>query len=155
MATKSSVAAYARIAGVLTLGVFAASVYIGLYDKILQSVKVHWYLDWVIAAASLVAAGLLLAKPLTLWTVVLGGIVWPIVYVASLGFDVYTKLCAGVSQKYCLSSRTAAFQYLILNNPKAPGQGWTLFHYTVPLALGLIFIAWILSIFAAFSIRVN
>ena len=90
MTTTSSL--YARIAGVLTLGVFAANVYIGLYDKVLQEVKVHWYLDWVIAALSLVAAGLLLAKPLTRWTVVLGGVVWPVVYVASLGFDVYTKL---------------------------------------------------------------
>ena len=74
MATRSA-SAYGRIAGVLTLGVIAVSVYIGLYDKILQSVKVHWYLDWVIAVASLVAKGLLLAKPSSLWTVVLGGIV--------------------------------------------------------------------------------
>jgi plastocyanin len=144
---------YARIAGVLTLGVLAANVYIGLYDKVLQEVKVHWYLDWIIAAATLVSAGLLLAKPSTRWTVVLGGVVWPVVYVSSLGFDVYTKLCAGVSQNYCLSSRTAAFQYLILNNPNAQGQRWTLFHYTVPLAIGLIFVAWILSIVTVISIR--
>ena len=63
------------------------------------------------------------------------------------------RLCAGVSQNYCLSSRTAAFQYLILNNPNAQGQRWTLFHYTVPLAIGLIFIAWILSIVTIISIR--
>jgi plastocyanin len=151
--TAASSSMYARIAGVLTLGVFAANVYIGLYDKVLQEVKVHWYLDWVIAAATLISAGLLLAKPSTRWTVVLGGVVWPVVYVSSLGFDVYTKLCAGVSQNYCLSSRTVAFQYLILNNPNAQGQRWTLFHYTVPLALGLIFIAWVLSIVTVISIR--
>ena len=150
---KESSIKYSRIAGVLTLGVFAISVYIGAYDKNLQSVTVHWYLDWVIAAASLIAAGLLIAKPSGLWTVTLGGVIWPIVYVGGLGFDVLTKMCAGVSSEYCWPSRNAAFQYLILNNPNAQGLGWSLFPYTIPIAIALIFVAWVLSIMSMISIR--
>ena len=150
---KTNYKMYSRIAGVLTLGVFAASAYIGAYDKVLQSVPSHWYLDWAISIASLVAAGLLISMPTRLWAVVLGGVVWPIVYVGGLGFDVLTKLCAGASQEYCWPSRNAAFQYLILNNPNAQGQGWTLFPFTIPLAIVLILISLVLSILAVISIR--
>ncbi|MHB8568044.1 MAG: hypothetical protein ACYC7D_11715 [Nitrososphaerales archaeon] len=151
----------ARIAGVLLLGVFAINVYLGLFDTILKQqltgsttgIPLHWYLNWIIAAVTLIAAFLLLTNPLNSLWVSIAGIIWPIVYVGSLGFDVYTKLCAGGG--YCWPSRTAAFQYLILNNanPNASGGPWLLWSYTIPTAIGLLFIAWVLSVWALVLIR--
>lgn len=132
------------------LGVFAINVYIGLYDKNLSQVSLHWYLNWVVAVLTIIAAILLLSRPLNAPIVALAGIVWPIVYVASLAVDVYTRMCLGTS--FCWPSRTAAFQYLILNNPNAPGGGWKLFPYTIPMALGLLLVTFILSIIAVASI---
>ncbi|SRR5579875_241185 len=140
----------ARVGGILMLGVFAVNVYLGIYDTNLSQVPLHWDLNWVIAAVTLIAAILLLAKPLNAPLVTLAGIVWPIVYVASLAVDVYTKMCLGAS--YCWPSRTAAFQYLILNNPNAEGGGWKLFPYTIPIALGLLFVTFVLSIIVVASI---
>lgn len=149
----------ARIAGILLLGVFVINTYIGVFDSNLKGqltnstggIPLHWYLNWVIAAITLVAAITLISSPLSSVWVTLSGIVWPIVYVGSLAFDVYTKLCAGGG--FCWPSRTAAFQYLILNNPNAPGGGWKLLPFTIPTAIGLMFIAWVLSIWALYSIR--
>ena len=62
--TAVSSSMYARIAGVLTLGVFAADVYIGLYDKVLQEVKVHWYLDWIHRCCNASCCGPLTCKAL-------------------------------------------------------------------------------------------
>jgi len=100
---------------------------------------------------TIIAALLLIVNPLSSIWVALAGIAWPIVYVGSLAFDVYTRMCAGGG--YCWPTRTAAFQYLILNNPNAPGGGWILWNYTIPTAIGLLFIAWVLSIWALVSIR--
>ncbi len=135
-----------RIAGILMLGVFGVNVYIGLYDKVLaQAQPNHVYLNWVIAVLTLVGAGLLLAKPTIRW-VTLGGIVWPIIYVAGLAVDVLGKLCIGGDPTACWPTRRAAFDYLILNDPNPPA-GWTLWQGTIPTALALLFIAWVLSIY--------
>lgn len=148
-----------RVAGILLLGVFAINTYLGVFDSNLKGqltsstngIPLHWYINWVIAAITLVAAVTLISSPLSALWVTLSGIVWPIVYVGGLGFDVYTRLCAGGG--YCWPSKTAAFQYLILNNPNAPGGGWNLFPFTIPTAIGLLFIAWVLSAWALYSIR--
>ena len=137
------------------LGVFALNVYIGLYDKFLSKYQpLHWELNWVIAAVDLVAAIVLIGLPKNIVLVSLGGIVWPIVYVISLGADVYTRLCAGGSQANCWPSKTDAFQYLIVNNPNVPGgYGWQLWTGTMPTILALLLITFVISIATVVSLR--
>ncbi len=144
-----------RGAGGLTLGAFALNLYIGLYDKNLSQFQpLHWDLNWVIVAASLVAALFLIGFPRSIWLVLLGGIVWPILYVVSLGVDVYTRLCLGGSQANCWPSKTDAFNYLVLNNPNiAGGYGWKLWQGTIPLALAFLAIAFVLSVISFISLR--
>ncbi len=146
-----------RFGGILLLGVFALNVYIGLYDNFLRTLQpLHWDINWVLAVANLVAGLLLIVFSRKLGLVVLAGIIWPIVYVLSLGVDVYTRLCIGGSQANCWPTRTAAFDYLILNEPKIPnaaGYGWQLFQGTIPIALALLLIAFIISAISAFSLR--
>lgn len=142
----------------LMLGVFALSVYIGLYDKLLSQYQpLHWDINWVLAAASLVAAILLIGFSKNISLVSLGGIVWPIIYVIALGVDVYTRLCIDGNQAYCWPSKTAAFDYLILNNPNISSSygnvGWRLWSGTMPTVLALLAIAFILSIVSVYSLR--
>ncbi|MGI0078739.1 MAG: hypothetical protein ACRECH_03870 [Nitrososphaerales archaeon] len=143
-----------RIAGVLMLGVFAINVYLGLYDTNLSSLNsLHYYLNWVIAVVSLVAAGLLLSMPRSKMWVALGGILWPIVYVGSLAADVETYLCSGAPASSCWPNHTAAFEYLILNYsniPGAKGFEWKLAP-VMPIALALLFIVFVLSIYSVYS----
>ena len=145
----------ARIAGILFLGPFALTVYIGLYDTNLRTYQIgHWYVNWLFAAAFLVAMILLLAFPKRLPLVTLAGVVWPILYVVALGVDVETRLCIGGNQANCWPSKTAAFQYLILNNPNvANGYGWLLWQGTVPTILALTAIGFILSLASVFILQ--
>jgi len=71
------------------LGVFGVNVYIGLYDTNLTQISpIHAELNWVIAAADLIAAIFLFVKPGNLIFKSLGGIVWQIFYIANLFIDV-------------------------------------------------------------------
>lgn len=125
----------ARVGGVLMLGIFVINVYIGLYDTNLAQISpVHQELNWVIAAADLIAALFLLVKPRNLVLKVLGGIVWPIAYVGSLFLDVETRMCLGAAASTCFPSVSDAYQYLILGSA---GQEWVLWPYTIRLAIGL------------------
>ena len=145
-----------RIAGILLILVFIVNVYLGLYDTTLKTYNmVHWDLNWLIAVASLVGAILLLVRPLSRPLVILAGVIWPIVYVLSLGVDVYTKLCAGAPSTSCWPSHTAAFDYLILNEsniPGATGYGWVLAP-VMPIAILLLAIVFILSLISLSSMR--
>jgi len=136
--------------------VFLINVYLGLADTNLSSFNTaHYYANWVIALVSLVAAVLLLWKPLSTSLVAISGIVWPIVYVAALGGDVYTKLCTGTSSANCWPSKTAAFDYLILNSPNVPGPagyGWKLAP-VMPIAIALLAIVFVLSVAAIMMSR--
>ncbi len=137
------------------MGAFALTVYIGLYDKNLSTYQpLHWDLNWFFAAADIVAAIFLIGfwrKPAL---VLLGGVIWPILYVIFLAVDVYTKLCLGGNQANCWPSKTDAFQYLIVNNPNiANGYGWKLWTGTMPSMLGLLAIAFILSIISLYFLR--
>ncbi len=143
-----------RISGVLLIGVFAINAYIGADDKILQSAPPHLYTNWALAAISLVAALLLFLKPKNMIMIGIAGVIWPILYVGSLAFDVATTLCFGLSNSFCWSSKTTAFDYLILNETNIPGQqGWTLVQGVVPIAIVLLFVAFILSLYSIFQIR--
>jgi hypothetical protein len=145
----------ARGAGVLTLGAVALNIYIGLYDKNLSTYQpLHWDLNWVLVVAGLVAAAFLIGFPRNTWLVLLGGVVWPILYVLFLGVDVYTRLCLGGNQANCWPSKTAAFNYLILNNPNITGgYGWKLWQGTMPLALAFLAIAFVLAVISLYSLR--
>ncbi len=129
------------------LGAFALTVYIGLFDKSLSTYQpLHWDLNWLFAAADLVAAIFLFGFPRKMSLVLLSGVIWPILYVVSLAIDVYTRLCLGGNQTDCWPSRTAAFNYLVLNNPNvANGYGWKLWQGSIPTTLGLLAGAFVLS----------
>lgn len=145
-----------RVAGILLIFVFLINVYLGLYDTNLKTLNiVHWDLNWLIAVASLVGAILLLVRPLSRPLVILAGVIWPIVYVLSLGTDVYTKLCAGAPASSCWPSHTAAFDYLILNESSiqgAAGYGWLLAP-VMPIAIILLALVFILSLISLNSMR--
>jgi hypothetical protein len=139
------------------LGVFVLNVYIGLYDNIIRSVNVtHWYLNWLIAVVDIVAAAILFLKPLSTMWIALAGIGWPVVYVLSLGVDVYTKLCVGApasTASTCASywpTHTSAFDYLIVNSKSA---FWPLFQGTVPLIIVLLFLVFLFSIVGVYNER--
>ncbi|MFI5421923.1 MAG: hypothetical protein ACHQ1H_13220 [Nitrososphaerales archaeon] len=145
-----------RVAGVLLIFVFLINVYLGLYDTNLKTLNmVHWDLNWVIAVASLVGALFLILKPMMRLLVILAGVIWPVVYVLSLGVDVYTKLCSGAPASSCWPSHTAAFDYLILNYSSiqgAAGYGWMLAP-VMPIAILLLAIVFILSLISLNSTR--
>src|SRR5579862_6967981 len=128
------------------LGVFGVNVYIGLYDTNLTQISpVHAQLNWVIAAADLLAAIFLLVKPGNMIFKSLGGIVWPVFYVLNLFIDVETRLCLGEPQTvaYCSPSVSDAYQYLILGSA---GQEWVLWPYTIRFAIGLAMVVLILTL---------
>lgn len=130
------------------LGVFAINLYIGLHDSNLTQISpVHAELNWVIAAADLLAALFLLVKPGNIILKTLGGIVWPIVYIASLFVDVETRMCLGAAANTCLPSVSAAYQYLILGSAS---QDWVLWQYTIRLAISLAVIVFVLSVFSLY-----
>ena len=133
----------ARTAGVAMLGVFAINVYVGVYDtNLAQLSPTHEQLNWVIAAADLVAAFVLFMKPKsTIWRA-LGGIVWPLAYVGSLFLDVETRLCLGASATSCFPSTANAYNYLILGSS---GEEWVLWPYTIRLAITLAVLTLILT----------
>jgi hypothetical protein len=124
-----------RVSAILMIGVFFINVYIGLFDTTLQQYNVaHLYLNWLMAAVDVIAAGLLFARPLERFLVVLGGIVWPIIYIASIAVDVETRLCLGGGN--CLLPNTAAaYDYLILGYSDL---GWVLWPYTIITAISLL-----------------
>jgi len=126
------------------LGVFGVNVYIGLYDTNLTQISpVHAELNWVIAAADLIAAIFLFVKPGNLIFKSLGGIVWPIFYITNLFIDVETRLCLGAAANTCSPSVSDAYQYLILGSA---GQEWVLWPYTIRFAIGLVAVVLILSL---------
>ncbi len=126
------------------LGIFGVNLYIGLYDTNLSQVSpVHTELNWVIVAADLLAAIFLLVKPGNLIFKSLGGIVWPIFYVANLFIDVETRLCLGGAETTCSTTVSDAYQYLILGSA---GQEWVLWPYTIRFAIGLAVAVLILSL---------
>ena len=130
------------------LGVFAINIYIGLYDTNLTQISpVHAELNWVIAAADLLAALFLLVKPRNIVFKVLGGILWPIVYIGSLFVDVETRMCLGAAANTCLATVSDAYQYLILGSA---GQDWVLWPYTIRLAISLAVIVFLFSIFSLY-----
>lgn len=140
-----------RIGGVLMLGVFGLNVYIGLYDTNLAQISpMHQQLNWVIAAADLIAALFLLVKPRTMIFKLLGGIVWPIFFVGSLFLDVETRLCLGAPSNTCLPSVNDAYQYLILGSA---GQEWVLWPYTIRVAISLAVITLVLSLVSLYFRR--
>jgi hypothetical protein len=143
-----------RIGGVFLLGTFALSVYIGLYDTNLSGSTIHYYVNWLFAAANLVAAIFLIGFPRNRVLVGLGGIIWPILYVLSLSVDVFTKMCLGEAANTCQPGRVASFDYLILGYSNIPnGYGWVLWQGTMPLMLGLMFVTFVISIATIYSIR--
>src|SRR5271169_3832426 len=126
------------------LGVFAVNLYIGLYDTNLSQISpTHEQLNWVIAGADLLAAIFLFVKPRNMIFKSLGGIVWPIFYVANLFIDVETRLCLGAPQNTCSPSVSIAYQYLILGSVN---QEWVLWPYTIRLAIGLAVVVLIHSL---------
>lgn len=130
------------------LGVFAINLYIGLYDTNLTQISpVHTELNWIIAAADLLAALFLLVKPKNVALKVLGGIIWPITYIASLFVDVETKMCLGAAANTCLPNVSSAYQYLILGSAS---QDWVLWPYTIRLAISLAVIVFVLSVFSLY-----
>ncbi|MHB1868084.1 MAG: hypothetical protein ACYCPP_03970 [Nitrososphaerales archaeon] len=144
-----------RVAGIAILVAALLGIYIGAYDKLLSQYEpLHWYLNWLIVAVTLVAGVLLIAIPRNIMLVTLSGIVWPIVYAISLGIDVATKLCLGGSSLNCWPSKTDAFQYLILNNPNIPGgYGWQLWSGTMPIIIVMMLIAFVISIISVGSLK--
>ncbi len=133
----------ARIDGVLLLGVFGINLYIGLYDTNLPLSPVHYDLNWVIAAADLIAAVLLFVKHSSIIWKSLAGIVWPIVYVANLFIDVETRLCLGAAISTCSPTTTDAYNYLILGSA---GEEWVLWPYTIRLAIVLVILVLIFTL---------
>lgn len=129
--------------------VSAINIYLGIADTNLRQFNVvHYYMDWVIATVSIVAAFMFLTKPRNLILVSLSGMAWPVVYLASLATDVLTRLCLGASSSSCWPSKTAAFDYLILNYssiPKASGYGWKLMPGIMPLDIAALTVVFILS----------
>ncbi len=126
------------------LGVFGINVYIGRYDtNLIQISPVHAEVNWLIAAADLLAVLFLLAKPRNLIFKTLGGIVWPMLYVATLLIDVETKMCLGATANTCLPSVSDAYQYLILGSAS---QDWDLWPYTIRLAIALVVLTLVLSL---------
>jgi hypothetical protein len=126
------------------LGVFGVNVYIDLYDTNLTQISpVHTELNWVIAAADVLAAIFLFVKPGNLIFKSLGGIVWPIFYIANLFIDVETRLCLGAAETTCSATVSDAYQYLILGSAD---QEWVLWPYTIRFAIGLVISVLILSL---------
>ena len=125
------------------LGVFAINIYIGVYDtNLAQLSPMHAQLNWVIAAADLVAAILLFIKPRsTIWRI-LAGIIWPIAYVGSLFLDVATRLCLGADPTSCFPTTTDAYNYLILGSAS---EQWVLWPFTIRLAIGLAVLVLVLT----------
>ncbi len=146
----SRTAIAARMGAVLLMGVFFVNVYLGLYDTNLSQFQVlHYYLNFAIAAVTLVASLILFARPKnTLW-LSLAGIVWPVLYVASLAVNVESRLCLGTGTN-CFATVNDSYQYLILNSPSA---GWKLFPFTIPLAITLLVATVGLSTFGIYSLK--
>ena len=145
-----------RISGILLFGVFAVNLYLGLYDTNLRQFNpLHYDLNWLIAVVSLIAGILLLLRPKSKAWIMLGGVIWPLVYVVSLAVDVETKLCGGAPSSSCWPSHTAAFDYLVLNYasiPNAAGYGWKLAP-VMPIAIALLFVVFVLSLISLYLQR--
>jgi hypothetical protein len=130
------------ISGGLLFGGFLITTYIGLYDANLSTYSsLHYELNWTIAAVDLIAVGLLFLKRMSRTWIFLAGVVWPLLYFASLVLDFETRLCLG-SNINCWPSVADAYQYLILGSAV---QGWTLWTYTIPLQIVLMGSAVILN----------
>jgi hypothetical protein len=138
-----------RIGGVAMLGVFGINVYLGLYDTNLQFAvnHLHYEINWVLAAADLLAALFLLAKPRNLILKGLGGIIWPLLYIGSLILDVETRMCLGASSAACFPSVSAAYHYLILGSQ---AEEWAVWPYTIRLGIALAVITLVLSLISMY-----
>jgi hypothetical protein len=136
--------------------VFLVNDYLGAYDTNLSQFNtIHWDLNWVIAVVTLAAGLLLIAKPGSVKWVVLAGLLWPIVYLLSLGFDVATRLCSFASSNSCWPDQGSAFQYLILNNANLPGGlGWQLLP-VMPVAIVLLVVVIVISAWKVMSMRTH
>ncbi len=131
------------------LGVFGINLYLGLYDTNLQFAvnHLHYEINWVLAAADLIAALFLLAAPRKLILKGLGGILWPVLYIGSLFLDVETRMCLGAPSAACFPSVSAAYQYLILGSS---AQEWAVWPYTIRLGISLAVITLVLSILSLY-----
>ncbi|HKW03696.1 MAG TPA: hypothetical protein VJN71_00230 [Nitrososphaerales archaeon] len=142
------------IAGVSMLGVFIANVYIGLYDSNLATYNpLHYDLNWLIAVVDIIAAVILLSRPKSRGLLILSGILWPIVYLLSLGGDVATSMCLGTpSNPNCWPTTFDAFKYLILGDPS---EGWSLWQGTIPAAIVLLVVTIVLMSLFVRHIRIT
>ncbi len=132
------------------LGVFGTNVYLGLYDTNLGLPinHIHYEINWVLAAADLLAAIFLFATPRKLILKSLGGIVWPILYIGSLFLDVETRMCLGSSSGACFPSVSAAYQYLILGSSGLVEQ--SIWPYTIRFGIALAVITLVLSLISLY-----
>jgi hypothetical protein len=132
IATASSFAA-----GASMFGAFAITAYIGLYDTTLaQEDPLHHELTWGLGIITLIAGIILILKPRSLVWRVITGVVWPSLYLLSLGFDVQTKLCFGTNV-HCWPSVPDSYDYLILNERV---EGWVLSPYTSRTLIGFLLV---------------
>lgn len=130
------------VAACALFATFALNVYIALYDSTLaQENVVHYELNIVIAAITFAAALALLVERRSLPGRIAAGIIWPILYLGSLAFDVQTELCFGTGI-HCWPSVADSYKYLILNEAV---EGWVLSPYTMRTMIGLLIAAVFLS----------
>ena len=140
-----------RTSAIVLSVVFGLNIYIGLYDTTLNRLSpLHYSLNWLLAAMTLLSALILLIRPLNVVLSTLGGIVWPSAYVTSIFVDVETKMCLG-THVGCWPSMADAYDYLILGSRL---EGWVLWPYTMRMIIGLLVMAAILAM-ASLILRVR
>ncbi|MHB1909013.1 MAG: hypothetical protein ACYCQJ_09115 [Nitrososphaerales archaeon] len=117
--------------------VFLLNLYVALSDKNLNpSVTPHYYLNWMITITDIVAFVLLFLKPTKDNLVALSGVVWPLVYIGSLGIDIESRLCLGAPASTCFPSITDAENYLLFGSTSyVPVYYWP---YTFALIIVLL-----------------
>lgn len=141
-------------AGHLMLGVFVANLYIGLYDSNLWTYNpLHYDLNWLIAVIDIIAAIILFSRPKRRWLLILSGVLWPVVYLLSLGGDVATSMCLGTpSNPNCWPTTFDAFKYLILGDPS---EGWSLWQGTIPTSIVFLVVTMVLTSLFVRHIRIK
>jgi hypothetical protein len=137
------------LAGLALAGSFAISIYIGLYDTTLaQEDPFHHDINWALGIITLIAGIILIGRTKSTLLKMFSGIVWPVLYLLSLEFDVQTELCFG-TQVHCWPSVSDAYKYLILNERV---EGWVLSPYTMRINIALLVIA---IVFTAMSLTIS
>ena len=135
--------AFSIIGGLALVGSFVNSIYVGLFDTTLaQEDPLHHDINWVIGIISLVAGIALLARPKSIPARIIGGVVWPVLYLVSLAVDVQTELCFGTNV-HCWPSVSDSYKYLILNQSV---EGWVLSPYTMRILIALLVISIVLTV---------